>query len=116
VNTKGLWEYGIPELCSWPPEDVGPDSRLDWGALAFFLAAGLHHLGRELMAVDHFSVPPYRGEFGGKPVEMWLAQQQPPDDLVAERLGGDVDTVIRVDCSLWHRPLLGDDRTPGGPA
>jgi hypothetical protein len=108
VYTKGLWEFGIPELCARPPEDFGKSGALDWGGLAFLLAAGLVHLGHELMAVDHFELPPYHGEFEGKPVQMWLGRQEPPDGALAFQLGEEVDTIIRVDCSLWHPPLLGD--------
>jgi hypothetical protein len=108
VYTKGLWGYGIPELCTMPTEDFADGAQLDWGGLAFFLASGLIHLGHELMAVDHFSIPPYEGEFEGKPVKMWLDRQQPPDAALAVALGEEVDTVMRVDCSLWHPVLLGD--------
>jgi hypothetical protein len=60
------------------------------------------------MAVDHFTIPAYHGEFEGKPVQMWLDRQEPPDAFLAIALGDEVDTVMRVDCSLWHPPLLGD--------
>jgi hypothetical protein len=108
VYTKGLWPFGIPELCARPPEGFSRGGDLDWGGLAFFLASGLIYLGHVLMAVDHFDIPPYHGEFDGKPVKMWLGRQEPPDDPLAILLGEEVDTVMWVDCSLWHPSLFGD--------
>jgi len=109
VYTKGLWGYGIPELCAAPAGDLRRGADFDWGGLAVVLASGLIYLGHELMAVDHFDIPPYYAEFGGEPVKMWLGRQEPPDDRLAVLLGDEVDTVMRVDCSLWHPALFGDN-------
>jgi hypothetical protein len=109
VYTRGLWEYGIPELCVRLPDEFGATRKLDWGNLAFFLASGLIHLGSELIDVDHFTVPPYHGEFDGRPVQMWLDGQAPPEGPLAIALGEEVDTVLRVDCSLWHPSIGGED-------
>jgi hypothetical protein len=106
VYTRGLWEYGIPELCTklpeHLPEQLGPPDELKWGSLACSLATGLIYLGQELMAVDHFLIPRYHGEFDEKPIQMWLDRQEPPEGSLALALGPAVDTVMWVNCSLWH--------------
>ena len=102
VFTKGLWWMGIPELCVSLPANLNQRGKRDWGQLAMFLALGLVSLGSELIRVDHLALPPHVGEFEGRPVELWLGKQEPAEGRLALALGDDVDTIIRVECSLWH--------------
>jgi len=111
LYTRGLWWLGIPELCLSPPTSYHLPAGADWGQLACFLGARMIELGRALIVVDHFDVPAQQGELDGRQVRIWLAGQAPPEGPVAIALGPEVDTVIRVDCSLWSSaPAPGPSR------
>lgn len=108
VVTRGLWWYGRPELLATPPRAFTPGPGFDWARLSFVLAAALISLGQELIALDDAELPPYRTEFDGDQVELWLGRSQPSSDLPALALNPEVDTVIRVECSVWTDRRGGD--------
>lgn len=108
VHTGGLWRAGIPELYLQPPAGHLTGDRVHDARLAVFLATGLIQLGYRLLAADDFDVPPYWADFDGRRVRFWIDGEQMPPDRLAPHLDPEVDTVLRVDCSLWHRPVLGD--------
>jgi len=108
VHTGGLWSAGIPELYIRPPQNFSTGAALLDAQLAVFLAGGLIGLGRALLAADDGEVPSHQGTLDGRRVQFWLGGPEPPFPRLAENLDADVDSVIRVDCSLWHTPLLGD--------
>ncbi len=101
VHTKGLWFAGLPELFIDPPADFGPDEEDDWPRLAFLLASALVTLGQELIEAEHFDLEPHHDVLRGRPVRIWLSRPEAPDDELRAALGPAVDTVIRVECSLW---------------
>jgi hypothetical protein len=101
VHTGGLWLSGLPELYIRPPRKFSSGDALADAHLAVFLATGLIHLGQELVSTDGFEIPPYQADLDGRPVQFWLGRQEPPFPRLAATLGLDVDTVIRVECSLW---------------
>jgi hypothetical protein len=101
IYTRGMWWLGLPELYITPPSTFDPGPGFDWGRLAFVLASALITLGHELIEIDHFELAPYQDLFDDEPVELWLAGQEAPEGLLAIALENDVDTVIRVECSLW---------------
>jgi hypothetical protein len=103
VHTDGMWWLGLPELYVLIPLDFTPAAGFDWRRLAFVLASGLMTLGHELIEMDHFELAPYSDVFGGNPVELWLGPHEAPDGIIAEALPAEVDTVTRVECSLWTR-------------
>ena len=110
VHTKGLWWMGIPELCISPPSSynvLGPQGRSQ--RLAVFITVGLLHLGHSLIAGEGFDVPPYLGEFEGRPARLWVGGQEPVEDILAISLGREVDTLLRVHASLWRPFESGDD-------
>jgi hypothetical protein len=107
VYTRGLWWLGIPELYVSPPQSFGVQTELDWARLTVLLASGLIHLGQELMAVDGFDLPPYRSDFDGTPLILWIERQEAPEGKLAIALTSEVDTVLRVGCSLWQPPPHG---------
>ncbi|HST81193.1 MAG TPA: hypothetical protein VLL08_05605 [Kineosporiaceae bacterium] len=106
IFTDGLWRMGVPELYLRPPGPGSDDAMTDT-RLAVFLATGLIHLGYRLLAAEGFDVPPYHAELDGRQVQFWLGDQEAPFEGLAHSLNPDVDTVIKVHCSLWHAPLLG---------
>lgn len=108
VHTGGLWAAGLPELYIGPPQDFSAGGALPDAQLAVFLAGGLIELGRRMLAADDDEIPPGHSTLGDRRVQFWLGDQERPFRQLAVNLGPDVDTVIRVDCSLWHSPLLGD--------
>jgi hypothetical protein len=121
ITTVGLWRMGLPELFIRPPQDQGPgsastdtqvDARVDAG-LAVFLATALIHLGYGLLAAEGFDVPPYQADLDGRRVRFWLGAQEPPFEQLAVILGPEVDTVIRVESSLWSAAVPRCDS--GGP-
>jgi hypothetical protein len=101
VSTVGLWELGLPELFLQPPAEAQIGNTADDARLAVFLATALIHLGFGLLSAEGFDVPPYGGDFDGRPVRFWLGAQEPPFAPLTMLLGPEVDTVIRVECSLW---------------
>jgi hypothetical protein len=109
VYTRGLWSLGLPELYFVVPGSFRPAPGFDWSRLAFLLASTLMVLGHELIDVDHFDLEPYEDLFDGSPVEMWLGPQEAPTGRLVIALGEEVDTVIRVECSLWSGPLVEED-------
>jgi len=109
VHTSGLWQLGIPELYIRPPQNFGTGTAMADARMAVFLATGLIHLGHSLIQAAGFDVPQHRAELDGKEVRFWLAGQEPPFEELAGNLGSAVDTVIKVDCSLWHEPLFSAD-------
>jgi hypothetical protein len=106
IYTGGLWRLGVPELYLRPPVPGSGEAMAD-ARLAVFLATGLIHLGYRLLAAEGFDVLPYHAELDGRQVQFWLGDQEAPFEALAHSLGPDVDTVIKVHCSLWHAPLLG---------
>lgn len=70
-------------------------------SLGFFLACALVALGHELLEAEHLTIEPVHDLLNGEPVRLWLDRPEAPDDDLVARLGGEVDTVIRVRCSLW---------------
>lgn len=101
VHTKGLWFAGLPELFIDPPVNFGLDAEDDWPRLTFLLASALITLGQDLIEAEHFDLEPHHDIFRGRPVRIWLARHEAPDDQLRAALGPAVDTVIRVECSLW---------------
>jgi hypothetical protein len=103
VHTKGLWFAGLPELFIDPPANFGfgQENEDDWARLAFLLASALITLGQDLIEAEHFDLEPHHDVFRGRPVRIWLARHEAPDDELRAALGPSVDTVIRVECSLW---------------
>jgi hypothetical protein len=113
VHTKGLWFAGLPELFIDPPanfglldelgqaEEAGPDRKDDGARLAFLLASALVTLAQDLIEAEHFDLEPHHDVFRGRPVRIWLSRHEAPDDELRAALGPAVDTVIRVECSLW---------------
>jgi hypothetical protein len=110
VYTGGLWYLGVPELYLLPPHDHRSGDTMADARLAVFLATAMIHLGYALLDCEGFEVPPYLADHDGQQVRFWLGNQEPPSDELAQHLDADVDTVIRVHCSLWHAPLFGDGR------
>lgn len=108
ITTVGLWQFGLPELFLRPPQDLDAGDASAAARRAVFFATALIHLGDALMVAEDFDVSPYRADLDGRPVQFWLGDKQPPLEPLALMLGPEVDTVIRVECSLWHPPLLGD--------
>lgn len=109
VLTRGLWQLGVPELYLAPPASCRSTSDPSTAPrIAVFLGGGLARLGYRLLAAPGLELPPYRTFAAGRLVSFWLAGQEPPGPLLASHLGREVDTVIRVECSLLHEPLLGD--------
>lgn len=104
VHTNGLWWAGLPELFADPPPSYHPPEEAHWSRLAFLLASGLVALGQELAETENFDLEPYEDSFLGRPVKLWLASHEAPDEDLTEALGTVVDTVIRVQCSLWAEP------------
>ena len=104
VHTNGLWWAGLPELFIEPPPTDHPERDSDWAALAFLLASGLIALGQELSEAEDFDLPPHQDIFKGKSVSLWLARHEAPDEELLDAVGAVVDTVIRVECSLWADP------------
>jgi hypothetical protein len=102
VYTMGLWWYGIPELYISPPPDFVVDLAYDDGDLAVVLAAGLVELGRGLLDSDDAELPPHSCEFRGQSATLWLDRTEAPEGALAVALPAEVDTVYRVECSLWH--------------
>lgn len=109
--TRGLWHLGVPELYLSAPVDLGAGLQQPPGGARrnVFLASGLVHLGYRLLASPAFDVPAYEADFDGRPVAFRLAGHEPPGDRLARELGAEVDTVIRVDCSLWPARPAGSD-------
>lgn len=108
VNTVGLWRLGIPELFIRPPRGYGSGKAMEDARLAVFLGSALIRLGFMLLAAEGFEIPPYRADLDGRPVRFWLGGHEPPFKQLALILGPEVDTVIRVECSLWPTPPRGD--------
>ncbi|GAB3239783.1 hypothetical protein [Kineosporia babensis] len=102
VHTNGLGWAGLPELFIDPPASYRPGEEQDWATLAFLIACALVTLGMGLAEVeDHLEVEPYQDVFRGRPVRLWLAQYEAPDEDLARALRTSSDKVIRVECSLW---------------
>jgi hypothetical protein len=117
LYTGGLWQLGIPELYLQPPRSHWSGNPTVDAGLAVFLSTALIRLGSRLLMADGFEVPPYFAGLGNRQVRFWLGGQEPPPERLIRLLDPDVDTVIQVHCSLWHRPLLGDGLPrlrPGG--
>lgn len=108
VSTGGLWDLGLPELYIRPPRSARSGEAMDDARTAIFLGTGLIQLGCRLVDAPGFEVPPYERTLAGRPVRFWLTGPEPPFPALAARLGPLVDTVIRVDCSLWHATLFPD--------
>ena len=108
VTTVGLWQFGLPELFLRPPKDLDPSDASASARMAVFFATALIQLSDALMVAEDFDIAPCRAELDGRPVQFWLGDHEPPFEQLALLLGPEVDTVIRVECSLWHAPLLGD--------
>ncbi len=105
--TEGLWDQGIPELSLWLPRDVNLADRSVHGPafrLIPFLSSGLFTPAHRLSEADDFDIPPYQGEFDGRPVTLRLGPAVPTEGPVVLLMGRDVDTVFPVECSLWTPP------------
>jgi hypothetical protein len=123
VFTRGLWPLGVPELFLRPPPGTTPTDPAPASRFAFFLAGGLIQLGYRLIAATSpatgaaagraldpevvAGVRAYETELDGRTVHFWPVGPEAPDEHLVQELGPEVTTVIRVDCSLWHAPLLG---------
>ena len=101
VHTTGLWWAGLPELFVDPPPGFDPGGEGDRAKLAFLLASALISLGQDLLEAEDFDLEPHHDVFQGRPVRIWLARHEAPDEQLRAALGPMVDTVIRVECSLW---------------
>jgi hypothetical protein len=110
IYTRGLWWLGIPELYLSPPPTFQVRTELEWARLATVLASGLIHLAQHLIEADDFDVPPHQCELDGQLVTLWLERQEAPEGRLAIALTSEVDTVLRVDCSLWAEPDAGTDQ------
>ncbi|MBT0772263.1 hypothetical protein KIH74_25180 [Kineosporia sp. J2-2] len=104
IHTNGLWWAGLPELFADPPAHFTAGTETDWALLTFLLAGGLVSLGQELLEAEDFDLEPHHDIFRGRPVQLWLDRHEAPDDDLERALGSVVDTVIRVECSLWAPP------------
>jgi len=108
VSTVGLWPMGLPELFIRPPTGVRLGNAEADARLTVFLATGLIHLASALLAADDFDIPLYQGELDGEQIRFRLGDQEPPSGELTAVLGPEVDTVIRVDCSIWCPHLRPD--------
>ena len=101
ATTIGLWRMGLPELVFRPPGDLGLGGGFDEARFAHFLGNGLMELGIGLLSAEGFETSSYQGDLDGRTVRLWLGGHEPPFPQLAAFLGPEVDTVIKVKCSLW---------------
>ena len=110
LSTEGLWELGVPELSLWLPRDLDLSDRSPRGhavRLILFLSTGLFTLAHRLSLAGDFDIPPYQGDFDGRPVTLWLGPAIPTEGPLALLMGPEADTVFPVECSLWTPPAAG---------
>jgi hypothetical protein len=102
VYTRGLSWFGRPELYVEPPPRFAlPPSGVPED-LATFLAAALMELGEGLLESDDVDIPPYDCDFRGEEVTVWLHREERPEGALAIALPLGTNSVVRVECSLWH--------------
>ncbi|GLY33076.1 hypothetical protein [Kineosporia sp. NBRC 101731] len=104
IHTRGLWATGRPELFIDVPESFRHPAGTDERALVFLLASALVTLAYELLDAEGLDPQPHHDLLGGRPVHLWTASPEPPDEDLAATLGTSPMTVVRVGCSLWPDP------------
>lgn len=107
LHTRGLWQFGVPELYLTPPEPLVAGHP----ELAVFLATALLRIARHLTVGDPVDplgpapaspLPPgWPAWHRAHPVRFALGRLEPPPPHLAEALAPEVDSVLQVTCSLW---------------
>ncbi len=98
LHTRGLWQFGAPELHLTPPDPVPPGEP----GLVVFLTAGLLRAARQLTVAERLAPAAWPAWYRGRPVTFRLGRLEPPSARLTEALSGEVDSVLRLTCSLWE--------------